>query len=240
MEINQETVKQHSLELEAASPSDLTMDQFHGKSHFWGRLTIWSAILLSVGLPLYLSFGLGYHPGWSTVIAGCSAYIALVGFAWVFEPITYYPALGISGTYISFLTGNISNMCLPSSAAAQNAVNAEPGTKKGEVAATLGIAAASLVNIAILIPTVLGGSVIVSILPESVESVFAYIVPAIFGGIFAQFALKKPSYAVVAVIVGLIVNIAPITYLLKAFLAIPLTITICINMEKMKKAKTNH
>ncbi|WP_077623246.1 small-conductance mechanosensitive channel [Sediminibacillus massiliensis] len=238
MGMSPEAVKQKELEFEVASSPALTMGEFHNRAHFWGRLTIWIAILISVSLPLYLSFVLGYHPGWGPIIAGYTAYAALVGFAWIIEPVSYYPSLGISGTYISFLTGNISNMCLPSSAAAQNAINAEPGTKKGELAATLGIAAASLVNIAILIPIILSGSFIVSLIPEPVQEVFTFIVPAIFGGILAQFAVKKPSYAVIAIILGITVNLAPITILLKAFLTIALTITICMYMEKWKEAKS--
>ncbi|MGG0889063.1 hypothetical protein [Cytobacillus horneckiae] len=127
------------------------MNTFHQKSHFWGRLTIWMVTILTVSLPLYLSFILGVHPGWQPIAVGMIAYAAAIGYAWFMEPISYYPTLGISGTYQAFLTGNIANMCLPSAAAAQNAVGVEPGTKKGEVTAALAIGATSLMNMAILI-----------------------------------------------------------------------------------------
>ncbi|MCQ6277613.1 small-conductance mechanosensitive channel, partial [Bacillus sp. V3B] len=120
------------------------MEQFHIKSHFWGRLTVWAAIILSVSLPIVLSFVLGYHPGWNVILSGFLAYAGIIAVVWVLEPIMYYPILGVSGTYISFLTGNIGNMCLPSAAAAQNAIGAQPGTEKGEITATLAIGAASL------------------------------------------------------------------------------------------------
>lgn len=79
---------------------------------------------------MYLSFVLGFHPGWATILSGFSAYAAVVAVVWVIEPISYYPVLGISGTYLAFLTGNIGNMCLPSASIAQSVVGAEPGTKK--------------------------------------------------------------------------------------------------------------
>ena len=89
--------------------------------------------MLTLALPLYLSFGLGFHPGWSPILSGFLAYASIVAVVWVIEPISYYPILGVSGTYLAFLTGNIGNMCLPSASIAQSVVGAEPGTKKGEV-----------------------------------------------------------------------------------------------------------
>lgn len=128
-------------------------------------------------------------------------------------------------------------MCMPSAAAAQYAIGAEPGTKKGEIAATLGIGAASLVNKAFLIPTILGGSVLISYIPEHIQEVFPLILPAIFGGVLAQFAVKKPIYGVVALAIGLIVNLTPLVIYLKSLVAIVGTVVICIYLEKRNEAK---
>src|SRR5699024_2378314 len=119
-------------------------------------------------LPVYLSYGLGYHPGWNVILTAFTAYAGVVAVVWFLEPIMYFPILGVSGTYISFLSGNIGNMCLPSAAAAQHAIGAQPGTKKGEITATLGIGAASLVNKLFLVPIILGGSVLISMIPENI------------------------------------------------------------------------
>lgn len=59
---------------EAASFKTLSFEKFHERSHFWGRLTIWAVILLTLALPLYLSYGLGFHPGWSAILSGFLAY----------------------------------------------------------------------------------------------------------------------------------------------------------------------
>ncbi|MBU9713033.1 small-conductance mechanosensitive channel [Evansella tamaricis] len=208
------------------------MDAYYDQAHLWGRLTIWMVIILSVLLPLYLSFILGFHPGWGPIIAAYIAYAALMGLAWTMEPILYFPTLGVSGTYLAFLTGNISNMCLPSAAAAQHAIGAEPGTKKGEVAATLGIGAASLMNIVILIPIIFGGSYLLSVLPEEAQSMLQYILPAIFGGILGQFAIKKPRYAVIGLAVALSIMLSPIGALKNIFVAILITVLVSIYLDK--------
>ncbi len=211
--------------------------EFHKKSHFWGRLTIWSVIVLTMALPLYLSFGLGFHPGWTTILSGFLAYASIVAVVWVIEPISYYPVLGVSGTYLAFLTGNIGNMCLPSASIAQSIVGAEPGTKKGEVTATLAIAAASIVNTVVLVFAILFGSYLIELLPETLTASFKFVLPAIFGGVIAQFAIKKPLWGFVGVAFGLLVNLGPVPASLKTFLCILGTVVACILLEKLKIKK---
>lgn len=232
-----ETSKVIVLSEEKVINRSLSMEAFHEKSHLWGRLTMWTVIILTVMLPLYLSFVSGFHPGWKPIIAGFVAYAAMVGYAWVIEPISYYPTLGVSGTYLAFLTGNISSMCLPAAATAQNALGAEPGTKKGEITATLAIAAASLVNIVITSIIIFFGSYLISIIPESVQATFQFVVPAIFGGVMTQFAMKKPLYGLIAIGLGILINLLPILPFFKGIVCIILTVAVCLYLEKIKIRK---
>lgn len=215
----------------------IDFETFHTKSHFWGRLTIWSVILLTISLPLYLSFVLGYHPGWSAILTGFSAYAAIVAVVWFVEPISYYPVLGVSGTYLAFLTGNIGSMCLPSASIAQSVVGAEPGTKKGEITATLAISAASIVNTTMLLFVIVGGSYFLTLLPESITSAFRFVLPAIFGGVIAQFAMQKPLWGVIGIAFGLFVNLGPVPRSLQTFLCILGTVIVCLLLDKMKKKR---
>lgn len=215
----------------------IDFETFQEKSHFWGRLTIWSVILLTLVVPLYTSFVLGFHPGWTAIISGFIAYASIIAIVWIVEPISYYPILGVSGTYLAFLTGNLGNMCLPCASVAQSVVGAEPGTKKGEITATLAIAAASITNAVILLFVILGGSYLLSVLPGSVMSAFRFVLPAIFGGVIAQFALQKPTWGLVGIAFGLIVNLGPIPRTFHTFLCILGTVVICMLMEKIKAQK---
>lgn len=214
-----------------------SMEAFHSKADFWGRLTLWMLIITSLMPPLYFSYVLSYHPGWAPIIGGLIGYAAFIGIMWFLEPITYYPVLGRSGTYIAFLTGNIANMCLPCSAAAQEAIGAEPGTKKAEIAGTLGIAVASFTNIVIIIIVVLSGSYILTIIPESVQSALKYILPAIYGGVLGQFALKKPLYGLIAFVIGMAILYSPIFSLIKIVLCVGLTIALVLYIEKLRGSK---
>lgn len=207
---------------------------FHNQAHFWGRLTIWGVIICTIALPLYLSFGLGYHPGWSVILTGFLSYGAVVAIIWFVEPISYYPILGVSGTYLAFLTGNIGNMCLPSASIAQSIVKAEPGTRKGEVTATLAISAASIVNTTMLIVVILGGSYLINALPESIRASFSFVLPAIFGGVLAQFAIKKPVWGIGAIGLGIFAALGPVPPSFQTFICIAGTVIFAVILEKLK------
>jgi len=210
------------------------MNEFRAASHRWGRITIGLGILISLAMPLYISFVMGYHPGFSLIINSFLAYAAVVAIIWFLEPIMYFPVLGVSGTYVAFFTGNISNMCLPAVASCQEAVGAQPGTDKGEVVGTLGISAASLVNKIILIPVILAGLWLLTVIPESVQEVFPYVLPAIFGAVLAQFAGKFPIYGVLALVIGILVNMAPIPLFTKNVLCIVILVGIMLAAGKLK------
>src|SRR5699024_7851189 len=106
-----------------------------------------------------------------------------------------------------FLNGNIGNMCMPSAAVAQEVVGAEPGTKKGEITATLAITGAALVNTTVLILVILGGSFVLSLLPEALLDAFLFVLPAIYGGVIAQFAVEKPTWGFIGIIFGLLISL---------------------------------
>lgn len=222
---------------EMDTTGELDFEAFHDKSHFWGRLSLWAVIILTLILPLYISFGLGFHPGWTAILSGFLVYGAIVAPGWIVEPISYYPVLGVSGTYLAFLNGNIGNMCLPATSIAQNVVGAEPGTKKGELTATLAISSAAIVNILFLLFVVLGGSYLVTLMPESLISSFRFALPAIFGGVIAQFAMQKPLWGVIGIALGLFVNLGLIPRPLQTFLCILGTVIVCVILERMKGKK---
>lgn len=210
------------------------MQEFRAASHRWGRITLGLGILISFALPLYISFGMGYHPGFSLILSSFLAYAAVVAIVWFLEPIMYFPVLGVSGTYVAFFTGNISNMCLPAVASCQEAIGVKAGTDEGEVVGTLGISAASLVNKIILIPVILAGLWILTIIPESVQEVFPFVLPAIFGAVLAQFAGRYPMYGVLALGIGILVNMSTLPLFSKNILCIILLIAIILTVNKFK------
>ncbi|HIQ75704.1 MAG TPA: hypothetical protein IAA51_14985 [Candidatus Cottocaccamicrobium excrementipullorum] len=145
-----------------------------------------------------------YHllPPASAIFAGFIMQASVSGVFWFVEPISYSPVLGIAGTYMSFLSGNIGNLRLPASVAALQAAGEKPGTEKGSIIATIGIAISIIVNVLMLTVGVILGSSILGALPESVVLALNNILPALFGAMLAQQFVANPKIGSIAVVLA--------------------------------------
>ncbi len=169
----------------------------------WGRITGLLGIILSFGPILVLTVIYGLMPPTSAIITAFIAMASAVAVNWFVEPISYFPVIGLAGTYMAFVSGNISNLRIPAAAVAQSVAGVEPGTEEGNIISTLGIATSVFVNIVVLAIGVFAGASILTKLPESVLNAFNYLLPALFGAIFVQFAMKKVKIAPIALILAL-------------------------------------
>lgn len=170
----------------------------------YGRLTLSLGIIAALVPGIILSFGFGIMPPISALLASTMAIVSMSAPNYIIEPVSYSPILGIPGTYMSFLSGNISNMRLPCSIAAQKTAEVESGTEEGSIISTIGIAVSILVNISILtIGVILGGSVLSKIPAEVVEKL-NLILPALFGSVFGQVFLQDKKLGLVAIVISVL------------------------------------
>lgn len=173
----------------------------------WGRRLNLLALALSFGPALVLLAVFEIIPPIGAVIGAFISIAGTFGVMWVVEPISYYPVLGIPGTYMAFLSGNISNLRLPCAAAAQESAGVETGTPQGSIISTIAIAASIVVNLVILTVGVFALVSVFQALPELwTNALESYLVPAIFGAIFAQFGRDYPKVAGVGFIIALIMT----------------------------------
>ncbi len=88
---------------------------------------------------LYLCSRYGCWPKLETVLAAWALTALSFGAFYIVEPISYYAALGMSGTYLGFLSGNIGNMRVPCAALALDVTDSKSGTIQAEVVSTMAI-----------------------------------------------------------------------------------------------------
>ena len=169
-------------------------------------------------------------PDPKVVLAGWGMVALSFGAFYVVEPISYYAALGLTGTYLSFLSGNIGNMRVPCATMALETTESEPGTLQAEVASTMAICGSTnavlhlsaicgsiITNLIATTAAVLVGSAVVSVLPDVIVSALTkYAAGAIFGGTFGTYALKYPKVAIFGMGLPLILKftIAPPAWVL--------------------------
>lgn len=168
-----------------------------------GSATLLLAIPLCFLPVAYLWLKYGAIPPLAAILQGWFLIASVYGSWYIVEPISYFPILGMSGTYMSFLSGNIANMRVPCSAVAQEVIGVEAGTKKAEIVSTLGIAGSIITNLIVVTIAAIAGNLLISYFPPVIVSAFDYVLPAIFGALFVMFAIKFPSFGVFAIAVGI-------------------------------------
>lgn len=163
-------------------------------------------VVLAFGPCLALALQ-GILPPWDALLAAISVYLPMMASPYIYEPISYFAVLGIPGTYMSFLSGNISNLRVPCSSVAQKAAGVKEGTEEGTIIATIGIAISTFVNIAILAIGVIGGTYIISILPEKLQMALNLLLPALFASLVANYIRQKPKLALIGVPLAFIMSL---------------------------------
>jgi hypothetical protein len=178
-----------------------------------GRFTMLLGLVVSFLPPLVMTFVFGYNPGIGAILAGAISQISVSGAFYFSEPISYFPIVGRAGLYMGFLSGNLVNMRIPAAVSALEGSGYESGTDEGAIMGTIGIGVSIWVGIVFLLVSVFAGQTLLASLPASVSRMLSLIIPALFGGVFAQFALKSPKSAIFALAIAFtmtkIVNIIP-------------------------------
>lgn len=170
----------------------------------WGRITNCAGILLAFGPALVLLTVFGVIPPWSAILNGFIGIASAVGVVWFVEPVSYFPIVGVSGTYMAFISGNVGNLRIPCAMVAQKIAGVEPGTREGSIVATLGMAVSIVVNTLFLTAGAIAGAQILQQLPQSVVRALQLLLPALFGAVFMQFALKKLKLAAIVLVISIL------------------------------------
>ncbi|KXB41527.1 hypothetical protein [Amygdalobacter nucleatus] len=171
-----------------------------------GRTTMVLGAIACLLPPLLMAVYFGYFPGWAAVVAGAISQISVSGAFYLSEPISYYPIVGTAGLYLSTLSGNSVNMRIPAAATAIEGSGFKTGTREGSLIGTIGMAVSVYVGIFFVFLATVLGQTIISSLPDSVSRVLGLIIPALYGGIFGQFAIKSWKTAVWALGISLVMT----------------------------------
>lgn len=176
--------------------------------HRWGRIWGLSLMLLILVYPITVSLIFHAQVNWSAFVKG---FIAIGPMYWavgIVEIFTYVPMLGAGGSYLSFVTGNISNLKLPCALDAMERAGVKSNSEEGEIISTIAIAVSSIVTTLIII---VGVVLIVPLTPLLSSPVlapaFSQLLPALFGGLAVVFISKNVRLSIAPVILMLVLFI---------------------------------
>ena len=138
------------------------MSDYMKKTDLYGKIWIWSAVFVIVMVPVAICV---YYDAWPEATKLFQGLLGVAPIYWtvgVIEVITYSPMLGTAGTYLAFVTGNLTSLKAPSALNAMENAEVKAGTEEGEIISTIAIAT-SAIKILILIMKIPFYLVVISI-----------------------------------------------------------------------------
>ena len=183
------------------------MDSVHRDGRIW-NLTMMVLLLM---FPVAVCLVFNVLPDWNALLLGLVGTLPMYWAVGAIETVTFVPMLGAGGSYLSFVTGNISNLKMPCAlnALEQNGVSAN--SEEGEIVSSIAIATSSIVTTLIILVGVICIVPLTPILEAPVlEPAFGQMLPALFGGLGVAFVSKNWKIAV-----------APIVLMLALFILVP-------------------
>jgi len=180
------------------------IDRVHRDGRIWNL----AVMALLMAFPVAVAILFNAAPDWGALLKGLIATAPMYWAVGAIETVTFVPMLGAGGSYLSFVTGNISNLKLPCAinALEQNEVSAN--SEEGEVISTIAIATSSIVTTLVII---LGVILIIPLTPilqaPVLQPAFEQILPALFGGLGVAFVSKNWKLAVAPVLLMLVLFI---------------------------------
>jgi len=171
-------------------PLDRSERDFNALVIRLGIATMSAGIVADFLPPLYVWAVYGACPPLADLAKIAVLATTAFGASWVVQLISYFPVLGMPGTYVSFLVGSVAEIRLPASAMAQRVTEVEQGTREAEVISTIAIAGSVLMSAFIITLFTFIGSAVVPLLPKLIQKSFDYILPAVFAAVLLELSRK--------------------------------------------------
>ena len=199
--------------------NNLSYDEW---AHHFGKLSLTVGLLATTIFPLLLILVFHIPVDWGFVLSGAGHILILMIPVSLSEFLSIAPMIGTSAMYIMVLTGNYTNLKIPASIAAMEAVGLDPAcyTDESDVISTVCMAVSAMVSIVII---AVGVILLVPLSGPVLAPAFDNIVPALFGALGIGMIAKYFKLAIVPFILGVILLA---TGVINTSLVLPLVILV--------------
>ena len=175
------------------------------KMHRYGR--IWAVITCSfiLAFPFALAIIFNTWPDFGEFVTALTPIAITFWSVGIIEVLTYTPMLGVGGTYLGFVTGNLSSLKVPCALDSMQKADVKADSDEGEVISTISIATSSIVTIIIIGIGVAFLSLIYEFLQSDVlQPAFDNVLPALFGGLGVVYISRYFKIAVLPIVLMLV------------------------------------
>jgi hypothetical protein len=181
---------------------------YFDKVHTWGRVSCVLSLVFMLCVPLAITLHLDAWPPLFAILKSLAGVLPMFWSVAVIETLSYGPIIGSGGSYLSFVTGNISNLKLPCAIAALKGANVRANTEEGEVISTIAVASSAIVTTVMIALGVVLFSPILPLLTTEhspAAPAFQQVLPALFGALLAGYLGKHWRITVAPVLAGSLV-----------------------------------
>jgi len=175
---------------------------FNKGLHRIGKVMTFIAMLFLLAVPFVIAKIYDASINWNGFGVGFAKVAAVYIPVSIVEFLVYTPMLGTGGSYISFITGNVTNMKIPCAINARDIAKTEVGTPENEIISTISTATSAIVTTLV----VAVGVVLIAISPleevlehPTLAPAFDNVLAALFGALALKYFIKSPKLAVVPV-----------------------------------------
>ncbi len=199
---------------------NIMMSDYEYQTHRLGRWTTGLGLLLILSIPLLFCVIYNVMPNWTAFLQGALKIVPMFYAVGIIEIINYVPMLGSGGTYLAFITGNLTNMKIPAAQVGLDRAGVEATSEEGEIISTISVAMSTIVTDMIVII----GMLLIIPLTKWINSVptlaqvfdlsGGYVISALFGALGVVFIARSwkisiaPLLVMLAVFISLRGNIA--------------------------------
>lgn len=170
--------------------------EYNDGLHRLGRLVALITAIMLIAVPFIMARVYDVEIDWGGFLAG----FAKVGILYipmaVVEFLIYTPMLGVGGSYLSFLTGNVTNMKIPCVMNSKDIAQTESGTPEHEIVSTISVATSAIITMLVILVGVICLVPLQPVLQQpSLQPAFNNVVPALFGALGLKYCAKSPKIA---------------------------------------------
>ncbi|MCP1110467.1 hypothetical protein M2145_000943 [Lachnospiraceae bacterium PF1-21] len=169
-------------------------ENFNKSLHIIGKITVSISILLFLLIPIVVGFIYHASPDLGSFWSGFAKVAVIYYPVAIVEFLVYTPMLGVGGSYLAFITGNVTNMKIPCVMNSKDITDTPDGTPESEIVSTLSVATSAITTTVVV---ALGVILIIPLKPVLENPVllpaFNNVVPALFGALGLKYFIKEPK-----------------------------------------------
>ncbi|MEL7567691.1 MAG: hypothetical protein AAGU27_22825 [Dehalobacterium sp.] len=160
---------------------------FNRWCHNFGRLSNLFLVIMMTSIPFIICTVYDVHPSWAAFWPACVTVVLILAPFWVGECIGYMPLMGPGALYLSYITGNVTNLKMPSTVNTLQILGLNPGSDEANAVAILAAGASALtVTVVLFLGIFLAAPLAPILKSEALAPGFNNVIPALFGGLVAS------------------------------------------------------